>query len=689
MEGITLWIACLLGLGLVAAYGARRLRLPAVTGYIAAGLVLGPAGLGLLEAEVVGGRLEHFVQIALMLIAFGIGEHLELRRLRPVLGRLVFLGGGEGCACFVAVAGGVLALTALRPVPGVGFSAAFLLAAISIATAPASVLHVTRELKAAGPLTDLLLQGVAANNALAIACFGLVFALSQKSAGAGAGFAALAAGGFAGIALSLSLGLCTGLLLDFCAHRFGDRGEMLTAGLALLLLCGESARLLGLSPLLAGMAAGFVVVNRDRRDVRLFRAINAFEPPITVLFFILAGAHLDRRMLLAAGWLGIGYFVLRAIGKVAGIWLGGRLGGAPDVVGRYLGLAMLPQAGVAIGLVVLLQGEAPALASVVTPVVLTGVFLAELIGPVFTRLAIIRAGETADALAPSRSGDDLPVSIPPWNWPPLRPGANVHGTVVFGASLSDTVAGLARVSTLLSHYYQARPLAVRVVKADCLEDGRAGETGVFARERAETAKLGYDLATAVIHAADVADALVATARQSGARAIVLGDTGEAAAAGFERIIGAVVREAPCPVVVVRFCGEMHTERLLVPVVRLADLDVVADVLKALAAVGRHRITLLRLMPAEVTEEGIARAEEGLRAWAWDRELGGFIYTRAVATAARLDTVLAEAAEHDCLVLAAPRVHGVQRFFFGSLALDVARSCARPALVVHAAAPPRA
>ena len=135
--------------------------------------------------------------------------------------------------------------------------------------------------------------------------------------------------------------------------------------------------------------------------------------------------------------------------------------------------------------------------------------------------------------------------------------------------------------------------------------------------------------------------------------------------------------------VVRFCGELHTERLLVPVIRSADLEVVAGVLRALATVGRHRITLLRLLPAEVADEGISGAEDRLRNWARRQGLGAFVYARAVATAARLEAVLDEAREHDCLVLAAPRTQGVQRLFFGSLALDVVRSCARPALVVYA------
>ncbi len=690
MENVTLALALLLGLGLLVARLGRLLRLPSVTGYILVGLVLGPTGFNLVAADLVSEKLEHFTQIALMLIAFGIGEHLELRRIRYLLGQLLAVCVGESFFCFLMVAGGTLAANRLLPV----FSAemagnvllfSLLLASISIATAPASTLYVIRELKAAGPLTSLLLQVVAMNNGLAIITFGVSLSLARNILGADDGSLSMALiAGIGDIGLSLLLGVVTGLLIEFLVHHLSERGEMLTCGLALLLLCGETARMAGLSPLLAGMAAGFAIVNRDRRDVRLFRIINAFEPPIYVLFFTLAGTHLDKKMLLVAGWLGLAYFFLRAAGKMTGATLGAWLGRAPAVVVRYLGMALLPQAGVAIGLVVLLQGEAgmATMSALLTPVVLAGVFLAEIVGPIAARQALVSAGETAESLVPTGPAGGGEISILPWSWEKLTPPPEQQGVVVFGASQVKTVTGLARIATLLAHRYGARPLAVRVVSPDCGGDTCTVGHHLFTLEERETRDLGYELSTAVIHGEDIAGALLNTARQAGARAIVLGHTEGGTAQDFQKVIGNVVRQAPCPVIVARFCGVLHTERILVPIVRSTELRVVHDLLAALAGVGRHRITLLRLLPSDVGEEGIARAEDRLADWAMRQRLGPYVYSRAMATDARFDAVLQEAVAHDLLLMAAPRTQGVQRIFFGSLALDVAQQCPRPLLMVY-------
>lgn len=229
---------------------------------------------------------------------------------------------------------------------------------MAVATAPASILHVTRELGATGKLTSTLLAVVAVDNGLAIILFGLIFTIAKNLVAAAGGSLFIMVGrSFGDTLLALGMGLAAGLLLDVIIVRLKHRAEMLTVGLAVLLLCGETARLLNLSPLLAGIAVGFIVVNHGRRDVRIFRAINDFEPPIYVLFFTLAGAHVDLGALGVAGGLALLYFLLRAAGKIGGAYLGGRLAGAPDMLGRLLGVSLLPQAGVAIGLVFLVQGE--------------------------------------------------------------------------------------------------------------------------------------------------------------------------------------------------------------------------------------------------------------------------------------------------------------------------------------------
>ncbi len=150
---------------------------------------------------------------------------------------------------------------------------------------------------------------------------------------------------------------------------------MLTAGLALLLLCGELTRLLYLSPLLAGMMVDFILINHAERDVRLFRIINSFEPSIYVLFFTLAGVHLNLSALKSAGCVGMIYFFTRILGKYFGTWLGAYLSGADRVVRNYLGLSLI-------------HTKLVPWSSTVTPVVLAGVVFSELFDPLLVRITL-------------------------------------------------------------------------------------------------------------------------------------------------------------------------------------------------------------------------------------------------------------------------------------------------------------
>lgn len=696
MQNTTLALALILGAGFASAKIGQLFRLPSVTGYIVAGILLGPSCLGLITHGAFASRLDHFTQIALMLIAFGIGEHLELKRLRFSVRKLIAISSGETLTCFVLVGYGTLLISRWSGLGSASWNdhnllmLSLLLGAVSIATAPASTLHVIREAKAAGPLTTTLMQVIALNNGLAIIAFGIVIAtLRQLSGDSHLSMLGSMVGSFRAIALSLLLGITTGLLMDLIIHRLKSRGEMLTTGLTLLLLCGESARLLSLSPLLAGMAAGFTIVNRDHRDVRLFREINAFEPPIYVLFFTLAGAHLDLSTLSLAGWLGIAYFLLRAVGKYLGAGIGAFFGRATTQERRFLGLALMPQAGVAIGLIFLLQGEKSlqAYAELLTPVVLAGVLLAEIFGPIATRVAVEKAGETAAAMdqqsAAARPSEDNGIQLVPWKWGKLSPASKPQGTVLFGSSRLKTVAGLARMATLLAHHYKARPLAVRIVPPECKDVDCTLGHELFHVEEEETRNLGYDLSTAVIRGEDVAAALVETARQAQARAIVLGHPIGATAQEMLKVVELVARTAPCQVVVVRFAGLLHTERILVPVVNSWELTVIHDMLASLAGIGRHRITLLRLMPSYVDEEGLELAESRLENWTFDSGLSPYIFCKAIATDSRLETIISEATHHDLLLMAANHSKGIQRLFFGSLASDVSQYCStKPLLIIH-------
>ncbi|MDH5297706.1 MAG: cation:proton antiporter [Desulfobulbaceae bacterium] len=696
MQEVTLFVAILLGVGFLLAKLGQLVRLPSVTGYILAGLLLGPSGLHLITVEEIGTRLSHFTQIALMLIAFGIGEHLEIRKLRHQARSVGWIGISESLAAFLLVAGGLYFLTPFL-LANTGtwqwqdfFVFAILLGAIAVETAAASTLHVTRELKASGPLTAALLPVVAVDNGLAIMLFGITSSVAHNLMGVGGSMPLVALmASMTEIVLSLLLGVVTGLTIDAVVRRLKHRGEMLTIGLALLLLCGEVARLLGFSSLLAGMAAGFTIVNRDYRDVRLFRALNAFETPVYVLFFTLAGAHLDLSMLQVAGWVGFFYFCLRVAGKVSGAMWAARRSSAQPMVRRYLGFTLVPQAGLAIGLILLLGGD-PSLSrysSLITQVVLAGVILAELLGPICTKMALERAGETHVVEEAEANGKQLvdadSIGLVPWHWARLKPPAEPKGVVLFGASHHATIGSLARMATLFAHHYGSRPLAVRIVLPEGERAVAAGEERqLFANATAEAGSLGYELATSVVRAETVAEGIVDVARQSEATAIVLGHPLKGTAQDFQRVVDAVAAQAPCPVVVVRFAGVLHTERILVPLVNLEDLEVMRPAILALAQVGEHRLTFLHLLSPESAAAERTEARQRLVDWVAAAGLGCMVQCQVVTTEARVLAIVKMSSHHDLLVMAAPQAIGLPRLFLGSLAEDVALRCATPLLIVH-------
>lgn len=707
MEEVTLALAILLSVGFVAAKLANLVRLPSVTGYIIAGLLLGPSGFGLVTEGVIGGRLGHFTQIALMLIAFGIGEHLEIRKLRETVKNVAYVAVTEISGAFFLVSVGTFLLLLVLPFEkhlGLEIQEAvllaFLLGTVAIATAPAATLHVMHELKASGPLTTTLMQVVAVDNGIAITFFGVAVTAAHHVLGAGTtsilgAFSVSLLESF----LSLLMGVVTGLLIDAIIHRLRRRGEMLTAGLALLLLCGELARWLDLSPLLAGIAAGFTIVNRDHRDVRLFRILNAFEAPIYVLFFTLAGAHLDLSSLAVAGWVGLAYFLFRITGKISGACLGARLAKAPFCIRHYMGFALMPQAGVAIGLVFLIQSDSllGVFSYFLTPVVLAGVVLSELSGPAFVRYALQSAGEAecyeaADRLAAQYSSSNARIihdtssfQLVPWTWRRLAPSPAPKGTVVFGAANAETVAGLARMATLIAHYHGARPLAVRVSRPDVKpNDNKANQETdrLFAAGQAEVSTLGYELDTVITHNETIAGGIVSVACETGAVAIMLGYPARGTDQAYQKVVEAVSRQAPCPVYVIRFAGVLHTERILLPIIDMEELSAAREAICALSEVGEHKITLLHLIEPGTPQDELDTVKSKLVQWSADQQLKTVNHFRVIATETRLETIVEEACDHDLVVMVACQTKGLQRLFFGSLAEGVAKKCDKPLMIIR-------
>ncbi len=698
---ISFSIALLLATGLLGGKICQRLHLPSITGYILAGLLLGPSVANVITEETIGHSLDHFTKIALMLIAFGIGEHIELKKLKNHTRSLLWIGIFETTGAFVAVSAAIYCTIAVTGFQVDSWSLrdyialSLLLGAVGVATAPAATLLVVRELKAKGPLTSTLMAIVAIDDGLAIMIFGLAVTVTRQLIGqSDAPLLYSVMVGLMEIGGSLLLGLLTGSCLIFVLSRLRESGELLTAGLAILLLCSELAIYLHLSPLLAGMAAGFILVNKVERDVRIFRALNRFEPPIYILFFTLAGTHLDISSLQAAGIIGIIYFLARITGKIAGVALGARIAGSPPMVRRYLGFALLPQAGVAIGLIFLLSSD-PALVvytSIITPVVLAGVFLSELIGPVSARFSLSRAGETGIAVSgpapfsrpfgkstpPAATGATQdPFRLIPWSWQQLDLPKLIKGYVVFHAVDPLTARGLARTATILSSHYDALPMAVQV-----LEPGAAVPQNLFQQEHEEVHLMGYTLATELVPEPDLASGLVTAVEYNEALAVVLAYPLEGDLDTFRKLMTTVAEHVHCPVAVIRFFGEVHTERILVPLTSIDDLADIYPILLALDKIGEHRLHLHYMMSSTAEQKDVIKMEEEIQVWLkeHDSELSAFI--KAIPTASRLEIIDQAAKEADLIVMGAPQISEVERFLFGSLVDSVARQVEKTLIVIY-------
>jgi Kef-type K+ transport system membrane component KefB len=390
--GLILLFALLVG------HLAKFIRVPEVTGYLIAGMIVGPSVLGIVTHENLE-ALHIFSEVGLGLILFSIGAVFERGRVRAMGRRLVTLTLAESL-----VAGGlvVAAMLAFRQ----SWQVSLVLGAISVATGAASTLMVIRENNTAGPLTEALTAVIGLNNVFALVAFSLVAVTLDMSALAGRN--AVTFGGVAQAIFPLAwqlmgstaLGFLVGLVLASWASQVVESGETLILLIGCVLLTVGAATVLDLSPLVASLAVGATMANLSGKSRRLFEALSRTDPPLYVIFFVLAGADLDLALLPSLGVLGGAYVISRAAGKLAGAWYAARRTGFPRTVQQLLGLSLLAQAGLAVGLVIITRQRFPDIAPTVTTVVLGGVIVFEIVGPLGARFALDRSGESRPQESP-------------------------------------------------------------------------------------------------------------------------------------------------------------------------------------------------------------------------------------------------------------------------------------------------
>lgn len=384
--GVILLFALLVG------HLVKFARVPEVTGYLFAGMIVGPSVLGFVTHENLQ-ALRVFSEVGLGLILFSIGAVFELSRMKKIGAKVVAIAFTESSAAALLVFVAMLGL-------GQGFRVSLILGAIAVSTGAASTLMVIRENNSAGPFTDTVTAVIGLNNIFALVLFSLVAGSIEIAAmvtDSGVTFARIAATVFPLIwelLGSTALGFLVGLLLASWASHVKESGEVLILLIGCVFLTVGVATALDLSPLIASLAVGATMANLSSKSRKLFEALSRTDPPLYVIFFVLAGADLNLRLLPSLGIIGVAYVVARTLGKIGGAWVGARRARFGAAIERPLGFAILAQAGLAVGLVLIARQRFPDIAQTITTVVLGSVVIFEIFGPLSARIAIGRSGES-------------------------------------------------------------------------------------------------------------------------------------------------------------------------------------------------------------------------------------------------------------------------------------------------------
>jgi len=391
------YIGIIFVLGALMEWLSPKVGLPKVVGYLVLGLVIGPEILGIIP--------EHFIQetnilidLALSLIAVLIGASLKYSLLKEMGKQIVLITFFQALFAFLFVSFGFYLLSGF-----LGFSTeqsliiSILFGGLASATAPAATIAVVHELKAKGKFTTILLAVVAADDAIALILFTFAVVLGGIFAGGG-DFSLLALFDTLGIVfLSAIVGAIGAIISSLIDKLFAHHKGMETIStLGMVFIVYSLSSYWELEPLFAALMMGAVMTNISSDfDLVEEEIDNHLEEIIFMLFFILSAMHLDLGSLTAMPLVIVAYILFRFLGKVSGVWVGARLSKADKKTENYLGLGLIPQAGVAIGLALSLQDEAgfETMAPMILNVVIATTVIHEFIGPLFTKYILKKVGE--------------------------------------------------------------------------------------------------------------------------------------------------------------------------------------------------------------------------------------------------------------------------------------------------------
>jgi Kef-type K+ transport system membrane component KefB len=375
-------------IGLAADEIGRRTWLPRVTLLMMLGVLAGPVGFDFLPPQV-SDWYELLASVALTMVAFLLGGSLSRSQLRRHGRQILTMSLVVVTTTIIVVGGGLIVL-------GVAPATALLLSGIATATAPATTLDVIRQTGAKGEFAQTLEGIVAIDDAWGLIAFSLMLIGANVLVG-NAVLTALQQGLWE-LFGAIAVGAIIGFPAAFLTGRLRPGEPMQAEALGVVFLCAGVAVWLEVSFLIAGIVAGMIVVNLAKHHTRAFHEIEHIEWPFMILFFFLAGASLHTDRWWEFGLIAGAFLVLRTISRIAGGWVGGKLGAAPDNHRRWMGVALLPQAGVAVGMALVAGDHFPDLREVILTVTIGTTVVFEIFGPIATRVALDKAEKSEGPL---------------------------------------------------------------------------------------------------------------------------------------------------------------------------------------------------------------------------------------------------------------------------------------------------
>ena len=406
--------------GLLLTRFTKRFNLPDVTSYLIAGLLIGPLALGALGVPGLGFRSFEFVEemglicdAALGFIAFSIGNEFRLEELKHIGKQATVIAIFQALTATVFVDLGLFALHLIVGSEVLPVSTCIILGAIATATAPAATIMVINQYKAKGPLTSILLPIVALDDAVGLIVFAVSTGIAKALNSGSISLVSVLINPLVEIVCSLGMGAAVGWAFSEVEKFFHSRSKRLSLAVSFVFVCTGLSKLefslgggveIGFSSLLVCMMCGTIFCNMCDFSEEIMYRTDRWTAPVFVLFFVLSGAELDLRVFsnLAVVGIGIVYIIARSAGKILGAHFSAKATHCQDTICKYLGITLLPQAGVALGMSVTVAAQFGAEGAIMRNIVLFSVLVYELVGPVMTKMALTAAGEITDNAVSSR-----------------------------------------------------------------------------------------------------------------------------------------------------------------------------------------------------------------------------------------------------------------------------------------------